>query len=215
MPCPAENKMNRMCRNMKIVALLSFLVLVCVTPGCCEECETCDRLYLPLASFDDRSRCGDLSKRSLDGFGAYRKAGHKHAGLDVEAEFGEKVFSVGKGKVCAIYGRFPYLTVIVEHLTPAGKLFYSSYTHIEDICVTEGDNVDETTPICRAFSMEEFERSGYDKNHIHLEIRKTIDDIDVEKRVATHCHSIHCYTEKDLNRYFYDPMLFFSNYPSK
>lgn len=194
-------------KNTVILVLLFLQMFICADPGNCEEYEACDSLYLPLSSFQDRNRCSDLSKRSLDGFGAYRKAGHKHAGLDIRADFGEAVFPIGKGKVRAIYSEFPYLTVIIEHRTPAGEVFYSSYTHIEDISVKEGDSVDETTPVCRAFNRDEFAKSGFDKNHIHLEIRKTIDDY---KRI-----SIHCYTEDDLNRYFYDPLVFISKYPGK
>jgi hypothetical protein len=36
---------------------------------------TCTEFYLPFASFQNRESFKELSKRSLDGFGAYRKEG--------------------------------------------------------------------------------------------------------------------------------------------
>jgi hypothetical protein len=40
-------------------------------------------VFLPLASFKNRTNYEELKPRMLDGFGAYRTAGHKHAGLDI------------------------------------------------------------------------------------------------------------------------------------
>jgi murein DD-endopeptidase MepM/ murein hydrolase activator NlpD len=42
----------------------------------------------------------------LDGFGAYRTAGHKHAGLDIKGGFNEPVYSIGIGVVKKYMGSF-------------------------------------------------------------------------------------------------------------
>jgi murein DD-endopeptidase MepM/ murein hydrolase activator NlpD len=167
------------------------------------EVLTIEGLSFPLNSFNDRKDFKELSQRSLDGFGAYRRAGHKHAGLDIYAHFSEKVLSIGKGKVKAIYGEFPYKTVIIEHETQNKKIVYSAYTHVEDIQVSIEQKVDVTTIIGRACSEEEFKKSEFYANHIHLEIRKSMERY---KGI-----SIRCYSLDDLHKYFYDPSAVFKN----
>ena len=104
------------------------------------------RFICRLQLFQNRQSYAELIKRKLDGFGAYRRAGHKHAGLDIKAGFSELVYPIGKGKVIKIYEKFPHQTVIIEHKSPTGLVFYSSYTHLVDISAKIDDLVDQTTP---------------------------------------------------------------------
>jgi murein DD-endopeptidase MepM/ murein hydrolase activator NlpD len=159
-----------------------------------------ENIFLPIGVID-RSNYKELAKRSLNGFGAYRTAGHKHAGLDIGGKYEEPVYSIGVGIVRAIYGEYPYKTVLIEHQLGNGEAIFSGYTHIEDISVVENDLVDENTIIGRMFDKEEYMKSNFYKNHIHFEIRKTM-----ERYQGI---SIKCKTTEELNKYFYDPSAFF------
>ncbi len=165
--------------------------------------EAIKTILLPI-NVTNRNNYEELVKRSLDGFGAYRTAGHKHAGLDIEGRFGEPIYSIGIGIAKVIYGEYPYKTVLIEHQLENGEIVFSGYTHIEDIAVKENDVVDENTNIGRMFNKEEFIRSEFYKNHVHFEIRKTMDRY---KGI-----SIKCYTMAELSKNFYDPLVFYKKH---
>jgi murein DD-endopeptidase MepM/ murein hydrolase activator NlpD len=169
-----------------------------------QEQTICDDFYLPFSTFQNRKSFAELITRKLDGFGAFRRAGHKHAGLDIKAGFSELVHPIGKGKVIKIYDQFPHQTVIIEHSFSDGRLFYSSYTHLVDISAKIDDQVDQDTAIGRVFNLDELQKTKFGKNHLHLEIRKTIENYN---RI-----SIRCYSMDDLNRNFYDPLTFMEKY---
>ena len=157
-------------------------------------------IYLPVC-INNRNDYQELITRSLDGFGAYRIAGHKHAGLDIKGSYDESVYSIGIGVVKAIYGEYPYKTVLIEHQLENGEVIYSGYTHIEDIVVNENDRVTENTRIGRMFNKEEYIKSEFYENHLHFEIRRTMERY---KGI-----SIKCFTLEELTEYFYDPRIFF------
>ena len=186
--------------------LMVILLLLFTNAGYGQDYGVCDEIYLPLASFKNRQSYGELSKRKLDGFGAYRRAGHKHAGLDIKAGFSELVYPIGQGKVIKIYERFPQQTVLVEHKTASGLVFYSSYTHLMDITAKVDDRVDQNTPIGRVFKLDELRKTRFGRNHLHLEIRKTMENYD---RISISCHTV-----EELNRNFYDPLEFMKRYLS-
>ena len=188
---------------LRIIAVSIFLTLQAplgIDADTDRSVKACTEFYLPFVSFQNRGSFKELSERSLDGFGAYRKRGHKHAGLDILAGFGETVYPIGRGQIKGIYYKFPYLAVIIEHRLTDGTVLYSSYIHVADILVRTGDFVNENKPIARVFNKDEFISSGFKKNHLHLEIRKTMED---NGRA-----SYSCYTMKDLNYHFYDPTVF-------
>jgi len=161
---------------------------------------TLDKIYMPFASLKDRTDFDEMKPRFLDGFGAYRIAGHKHAGLDMEGDYNEPVYAIGRGIVKAVYGAFPYATVLIFHFLPDNERVYSVYIHIEDICVAVNQTVDCNTKLGRLFSEEQFLESGFYRNHLHFEIRKTF-----EKYRGL---SIKCFSMEELYRYFYDPLFF-------
>ena len=191
------------------MTVLIFLLQIFIStqPAYCQEYEICDDFYLPFMTFQNRKSYSELIKRKLDGFGAYRRAGHKHAGLDIKAFFSEKVYPIGKGKVIKIYDKFPYQAVLVEHRSAAGLIYYSCYIHLVDILVKVGDRLDQATPIGRVFDENEFKKAGFAHNHLHLEIRKTIENYN---RI-----SIRCFTMEDLNKNFYDPLIFLKKHLGK
>ena len=156
--------------------------------------------HFPLESFSDRRSIDELNRRTLDGFGAYRIRGHKHAGLDIEGGYGEIVYPLGAGRVVGTLYEFPYLAVVIEHTLDNGSVIYSSYVHIGEVLIEPGTMVGFSTPIAKLFTEEQFLRSGFSTNHLHLEIRKTLED----EGVASYT----CKTIEELNRYFYDPLNF-------
>lgn len=189
--------------NKKKIEILVFCIIFLLINFQQLNSETIKKVLLPV-NVIKRNDYKELVKISLDGFGAFRTAGHKHAGLDIEGKYGEFVYSIGIGVVKAIYGEYPYKTVLIEHQLENGEIIFSGYTHIEDITVNENDDVNENTKIGRMFYKEEYIRSEFYKNHVHLEIRKTMERY---KGI-----SIKCYTMDDLNKYFYDPQIFFKKY---
>ena len=159
-----------------------------------------NEVFLPLESFKNRANYEELKPRMLDGFGAYRTAGHKHAGLDIKGGFTEPVYSIGIGVVKAIYGEFPYATVLIEHHLQNNEIIYSGYIHIEDIEVRVNQIVNQNTRLGRLFSEKEFKEADFYENHLHFEVRKTIERY---RGISIKCVSI-----EELNKYFYDPVIF-------
>lgn len=159
-------------------------------------------IYSPFKTTKNRLDYSEIAKRTKDGFGAYRKAGHKHAGIDIIYDFSEQVYSIGTGTVNVIYGKFPYATVIISHSKDDGTIYYSAYTHIQDICVEVEQKVNEETVLGRVFNEEEFKKSEFYINHLHFEIRKTLERY---KGI-----SIKCFTMDELRKYFEDPLLYFN-----
>ncbi len=138
----------------------------------------CGVIYNPLPVPDRRSWAqleALVSSRFGDGRRSY-KPGHLHAGIDLRTDFGQTVRPVCPGQVVDIHLSFPHLTVVVEHHTPEGEVFWSSYKHVAEVQVKVGDEVEEITPIARVFDAEEQARAGWRSNHLHLEIRTSIED---------------------------------------
>ena len=156
--------------------------------------------------FQDQRRRSlkSIKKRFESEFGAYRASfikGHKHSGLDLRGEQNETVYPIGKGWVCDIHLSFPHLTLVILHQGSDGKIFYSSYKHIEDILVRPGARVDETTPLARLFDARELKKSGFGVNHLHFEIRKSFEDGGKASWMSM--------TKEVLLHFFLDPYTFF------
>jgi hypothetical protein len=156
----------------------------------------------------DRKTYGSIEGRLIGSYAEYRKSykpGHLHAGVDLEGYFNEKVYAIGYGQVQEIFRDFPHQTVIVKHTLPDGDLMFSVYTHVEEIEVHVWEWVDELTPLARLFNEDELKRANFGTpNHLHLEIRKSIND---EGRA-----SYASMTRHELDTYCMDPMEFFKIY---
>ena len=161
---------------------------------------------LPLGPFR-QADFKEFKSRLTGRFGDYRKSnvpGHKHSGIDIKAGFSEQVFAIGEGRVVDVFGKFPNKTVFIEHRDNRGKIFYSSYVHLENITVKPGDVVNSSTSLGRIFNIKELGASGFNTlPHLHFEIRKDISD----SGEATY----NCMTKEELNRYFIDPVTFFKS----
>ena len=128
--------------------------------------------------------------------------GHKHSGVDIQGDFGETVYSIGKGTVTHIFRNFPHKTIYIRHNDRKNIVFYSVYIHIEDIQVNVGDPVTKDTPIGRIFNHEELISADFGTPpHLHFEIRHCIDD----KGEA----SFKSMSIQELDKYCLDPLRFF------
>ena len=187
-------------RKKNISFIFFVLLLMTMNTAFPDDFGLMNEVFLPFASIKNKTNYEELIPRMLDGFGAYRTAGHKHAGLDIKGGFNESVYSIGIGIVKEIYGEFPYATVLIEHHLPNNEIVYSGYTHIEDIEVKVNQIVNQNTKLGRLFSEEEYKKTDFRENHLHFEVRKTIERY---KGI-----SIKCFSMEELNRYFYDPAMF-------
>jgi murein DD-endopeptidase MepM/ murein hydrolase activator NlpD len=146
-----------------------------------------------------------IQRRVAGSYGEYRtsyKPGHLHAGIDLEGSFRETIYAVGKGQVHLIFREFPHQSVIVRHQPKEDHLFYSVYTHVEQVKVNVGDWVDEKTPLARLFAQDELERANFGTpNHLHFEIRKSLED-DGRASYAS-------MTRQELDTFCRDPLEFF------
>lgn len=156
---------------------------------------------------DDRSSFARFKARLVDHYGAYRasvKKGHKHAGIDIKGDWRETVFAIAEGEVIFISNWDKTGAVIIRHRLPDGNTLYSKYVHIRDVQVNVGDRVTPQTRLGRLFDRQEFGRSGYKHNHLHLEIRKSYSD---KGRASSYSMSL-----EQLNRYCYNPLKFMQKY---
>jgi murein DD-endopeptidase MepM/ murein hydrolase activator NlpD len=144
-------------------------------------------------------------------FGAHRSSyikGHKHTGIDIVPKFNSNehiwVYPIGGGVVCSIHLDHPHITIVVKHKTVAGKAIYSSYKHIFAPLVRLGAAVSVKTKLGRIYTPVEGRQLGGNFDHLHLEIRKTFDDFGVASWATM--------TVNDLNKRFYDPLVFFKHH---
>ncbi len=206
-------------RKIHRLIIVTVLILVLMITGCSqnqnenevkndkqsiapnEEKKICREFYTPFLSDKERTKYNSISERLIDVYGAYRRRGHKHAGIDLKGVYEEKVYCIGVGKVKGMLYSFPNNAVLIEHYLTDGTTIFSSYIHVVDETVSVGDWVDEKTQIGRLFNKDEQKKAGFDDTHLHIEIRKTIED---EGKASYSCKTI-----EELNKYFIDPQEFF------
>lgn len=164
----------------------------------------CEDFFSPYNE-PDRKSFSTLQNRVIAVYGEFRRsyrAGHHHAGLDLEGRFNETVYAIGRGRIYRIFRTSPHKTIIIKHYLPKRKFLYSVYTHVEDIKVNVGDWVDEKTALARLFSQDELKSADFGTpNHLHLEIRKSFAD---RGRASYASMSM-----EELNRFCIDPQKFF------
>ena len=163
----------------------------------------CGTVYNPLLTSDRRS-LAQLEAMVSSHFGDGRRSfepGHLHAGIDLRTDPGQAIHAICPGQVVDIHLSFPHRTIVVEHHTPSGEVFWSSYKHVEDVRVAVGDDVEEITPLARSLDAEEQLRAGWRSNHLHFEIRSDIQDEGTASFTSM--------TMEELTRYASDPLVFF------
>ncbi len=137
---------------------------------------------------------------------------HYHTGIDLQngntETAPEPVYAIAAGKVVAIEDSPPQRRITIEHTLPDGKKVWSIYIHIIDEQVKVGDIVDTETVIARLMTLTELQMYGLEYNHVHLEIMKQmpIYATDFQQR-----KTFTCYTEREVDEYFFNPEEFLRN----
>jgi len=190
-------------------AFTLWILLLCLLPWCQalrgEEWEAWRALSVHTPFLESsRTAWKTLHRRTISVYGAPRTtyvSGHLHAGIDLKGKPGELVYPIALGTVVEIQLSFPNRTVVVRHDLPDQPPLYSRYTHVEEIQVGVGDTVDPQTPLARLFTRQEQQAARFGVIHLHLEIRKRIDDGCSASWTAT--------TREALDTYCVDPLVFF------
>ncbi len=168
-----------------------------------EPSEIAEKWFLP---FNIQNRSDLNMIQIISGFGTYRSGhakGHKHSGIDIlpsDKKDTVFVYPINKGIVCLIRPIAPNKTVIIRHKLNDGSFIYSSYIHLKEIFVKNGDEVDYNTSIGLLYTKSEAKRFNGNYDHLHFEIKKRIDDYC--------CASWLCMSQEELSEYFENPLDF-------
>lgn len=155
-------------------------------------------------NLSDRS---DLKMISIiSDYGTYRSGhvkGHRHSGVDI-VPIGIKdtifVYPLNEGIVCLVRPIAPNKTIIIKHKLINGSIIYSSYIHLKEIYVENDQEVNHNTKIGVLYTKSEARKYNGNYDHLHLEIKKRIDDYC--------CASWLCMSQEELSQYFYNPLDF-------
>lgn len=160
--------------------------------------------FLPFEAAD-RKDIRQLKVVSI--FGDHRDSylkGHIHTAIDINpVKPKEKligVYPIAKGVICSVHLGENQRTVVVKHKLSDGKILFTSYKHLKEVYVKNGQQVDERTKIARLFTAQESKKYGGDYHHLHLEIRKGFDDYG--------CASWLTMNKVQLDLRFLNPLLF-------
>ncbi|RDC58339.1 M23 family peptidase [Pedobacter chinensis] len=163
-----------------------------------------DKWFLP---FDvaDRKKVSNIKIISI--FGDHRDSyykGHIHTAIDINPSQPKakliNVYAMAHGVVCSVHLGENQKTVVVKHTLKDGKDMFTSYKHLKEVYVSNGQQVDQNTKLARLFTKEESKKYGGDYHHLHLEIRKKFDDYG--------CASWLTFNNNQLNKRFYNPQFF-------
>ncbi len=197
-----------------------LLVLLLLTTS---EVKDIFEILIPIHTAD-RSSFETIKLTSIGEFGLLREArtkipAHYHTGIDVKRPHNnypnEPVFLIAKGLVISKRDDGPYAQLIIEHKI-GGLYFWTVYEHIAEIRVMTGDQVDSRHPIARFMNKVELDTYGWQFDHLHFEILKVKPmalKADPEKpdRLFS-SYSLICYSERELDAYYYNPSEFFAEY---
>jgi hypothetical protein len=169
-----------------------------------------DGWYLPLAALNRRDPKG-YTLVSL--FGAPRQRylkGQIHTAIDMEPK-GQSgtayVYPMARGVVCSVHLSDPHRTVVLRHRLPDGKTLFTSYKHLGEVYVQNGQEVDLDMKFTRLFTRAEAKKMGGLFDHLHLEVRKKFDDYSCASWLTT--------TRTELNEYFTNPAAFITQHAGK
>jgi len=160
--------------------------------------------YLP---FNTVNRKNIANIKIISIFGDHRNSflnGHIHSAIDINPSKPKNklvdVFAMANGIICSIHLGENQRTVVVKHKLKNGVIMFTSYKHLKDVYVHNGQEVNQNTKIARLFTKEESKKYGGDYHHLHLEIRKKFDDYG--------CASWLTMNKNELNERFYNPKVF-------
>jgi murein DD-endopeptidase MepM/ murein hydrolase activator NlpD len=165
---------------------------------------TADSWALP---FDVANRKDIKQIKVISIFGDHRDSylkGHIHTAIDINPSKPKNklvsVYPMAKGIVCSVHLGENQQTVVIKHKLSDGKIIFTSYKHLKEVYVKNGQQVDQNTRIARLFTPAESKKYGGDYHHLHLEIRKSFDDYG--------CASWLTMNKKQLDLRFYNPLSF-------
>lgn len=179
------------------------------------------QIFIPIGP-EDRKDISKIHLTKIGQFGLTRKArpavaAHYHTGIDIKRQGtnyeSEPVFPIAKGIVISKRTDGPYANLIIEHEINGIKL-WSLYEHISGIKVNVAEAVDPATPIARFMNKAELDRFGWQFDHFHFELIK-IKPIKTKPTAKNperffNSYSLVCYSINDLNKYYFDPIEYFS-----
>jgi hypothetical protein len=179
-----------------------------------------------LLPFDaiDRTSFAELHLTEIGDFGLMRKArpkvaAHYHTGIDImrpgDNYKNNPIFPIAERNVISKRIDGPFAQLIVEHQID-GITFWTVYEHIAGIKVEVNDIVNAEMPIARFMNKAELNQYGWQFDHFHLEILKTPPN-KLKPNPKTpdrhyNSHTLICFTEEELHRYFYNPIEFLRMY---
>jgi murein DD-endopeptidase MepM/ murein hydrolase activator NlpD len=160
-----------------------------------------------LLPFKSKNRTDRNNIKVVSTFGSHRNSylkGHKHTGLDLvpKKKAGKyvNVYPMADGVVCSIHLGDPHRTIVVKHRLDDGSVIYTSYKHLKESYVENGQQVGPDTKLARLYTKKEAREIGGNYDHLHLEIRKKFDDYGVASWATL--------SKTDLEKRFYDPLKF-------
>lgn len=118
---------------------------------------------------------------------------------------GEPVYAMANGIVFGIFGKLPNKRVVLMHRLGNGRAIWSSYLHIAEPRVVGNEYVTPNTVIARRMNQAELNRYGQHFNHVHVEILRRLPP---RFYGQYQWMSQYCYTEEQVDRYFYNPQIF-------
>ena len=167
----------------------------------------------------------EIKLSQIGQFGLLRKPrpgipAHYHTGIDIKRPSDnyedEPVFPIYKGKVISMRRDGPYANLIIEHEYNSKK-FWSLYEHISGIIVNLNDFVSPNQLIAHFMNKNELDRYGWQFDHFHLEILRLqpikMEPTEAHPDLLYKSYSLVCYTEEDLNKYYYNPIEFLQSFP--
>ena len=172
-----------------------------------------------------KAKLTDIKLSHIGQFGLLRKPrpgipAHFHTGVDIKRPsdnyLDEPIFPITSGKVISIRRDGPYANLIVEHKYKGIK-FWSIYEHISGIIVNLNDSVIPDQPIAHFMNKSELDRYGWQFDHFHLEILRVqpikLEPDDKYPDLYYKAYSLSCYSDEDLQNYYYDPIEFLQSFP--
>ena len=142
---------------------------------------------------------------------------HLHTGIDISrpsSNYQEDIpiYAISPGIVISLRYDGPFAQIIIEHSYDDVR-FWTLYEHVSGINVELHEHISSQSQIARFFNATELEKFGWQFNHFHFEVLKitplkinpTAENPDRHFRSYT----LECYSEKELIKYFYNPIEFF------
>lgn len=182
-----------------------------------------NQILLPV-ELSNRKDISQIRLTKIGGYGIIRKARpnvpvHFHTGIDIvrpsNSYSNEPIYPIAKGRVVSKRNDGAYANLIVEHEID-GVSVWTLYEHISGITVGINSIADPKTPIARFMNRVELDRYGWQFDHFHLEILKVkpvpLKPIDRFPERFFKSYSLVCFSLEELNKYYYDPFLFFKRY---